>query len=218
MNLFTETTLEEDLYPSSDGKPMAETQVHVRLMGRLLGILEHHFRDHDDVFVAANIFLYYAKGQPKKRRSPDVMVVKGVNKRPDRRSFKTWVERAVPSCIIELTSRKTAKEDLRQKKPLYQKLGVREYFLFDPLGEYLPRPLMGFRLVKGQYQPIKARPDGSIRSRELGLLLRPEGTNLALYDLKTGERLPSLDELHERNEELKAELARLKAAKNGAAS
>jgi hypothetical protein len=146
------------------------------------------------------------------------MFIKGVKGRHERRSFKTWVERAVPSCIIELTSRKTAREDMRQKNPLYQKLGVREYFLFDPLGEYLPRPLMGYRLVKGKYQPIKARADGSMRSKELGLLLCPEGINLALYDLKTGERLPSVEELHERNQKLKAELARLKAAKNGAAT
>src|SRR6266849_867765 len=146
----------EDLYPSSDGKPMAETQVHVRLLTQLLGMLEYHFRRREDVLVAGNIFLYYEEGKPKKRRSPDVMVVKGVKGKHLRRSFMTWIERAVPSCIIELTSRKTAKEDMTIKKPLYRKLGVREYILFDPLGEYLPNPLMGYCLVKSRYQAIKA--------------------------------------------------------------
>jgi Uma2 family endonuclease len=135
-----------------------------------------------------------------------------------RRSFMTWIEGAVPSCVIELTSRKTAKEDLRIKKPLYRKLGVREYILFDPLADYLPRQLMGYRLDKGRYKAIKAAPDGSLISKELGLRLVPEGENLALYDLKSGERLLNLKELHERQEELQAELARLKASKNGAAS
>src|SRR6266849_154709 len=126
-------TLLEDLYPSSDDKPVAETQVHVRLLLRLLGMLECHFRKEEDVLVAGNIFLYYAEGEPKKRRSPDIMVVRGVKGRHSRRSFMTWLERTVPSCIIELTSKKTAKEDINVKKPLYRRLGVREYILFDPL-------------------------------------------------------------------------------------
>jgi len=158
------------------------------------------------------------EGQPKKRRAPDIMFIKGVKGRHERRSFKTWIERATPSCIIELTSRKTAKEDMKQKKPLYQRLGVREYFLFDPLSEYLPRQIMGYRLVRGKYQAIKPAADGSLRSKELGLRLCPEGTSLALYDLKTGERLRTWQELNEKNAELQAELARLKASKNGARS
>jgi Uma2 family endonuclease len=208
-------TLLEDLYPSSDGKPVAETQVHVRLLLRLLGMLECHFRKEEDVLVAGNIFLYYAEGEPKKRRSPDIMVVKGVRGRHSRRSFMTWLERTVPSCIIELTSKKTAKEDINVKKPLYRRLGVREYILFDPLEEYLPKQLMGYRLIKGRYKRIETEPDGSLISRELGLRLVPDGENLGLYDVETGERLFSLEEMHQKNAELKAEIARLKAAKNG---
>jgi Uma2 family endonuclease len=211
-------TLLEDVYPSSDGKPMAETQVHVRLLTQLLGMLEYHFRRREDVLVAGNIFLYYEEGKPKKRRSPDVMVVKGIKGKHLRRSFMTfmtWIERTVPSCIIELTSRKTAKEDMTIKKPLYQKLGVREYILFDPLGEYLPNPLVGYHLIKGRFKAIKADADGSLISKELALRLVPEGENLALYDLKTGERLLNLKELHEKNAELVAEVERLKASKNG---
>jgi hypothetical protein len=148
------------------------------------------------------------------------MFAKGVKGRHERRSFMTWVERVVPSCIIELTSKKTAKEDLKEKKPLYRKLGVREYFLFDPLDDYLPRQLMGFRLVAGKYQPMKDEPDGSVRSKELGLRLCPEGYYLALYDIKTGERLLNFEEMGERFDaaqqkvnELQAELARLTAAR-----
>jgi Uma2 family endonuclease len=143
----------DDVYPSSDGKPMAETGIHVLVMMCLLGMLKLRYQDREDVYVAANMFLYYAEGRPKKRRSPDIMFAKGVKGRHERRSFMTWVERVVPSCIIELTSKKTAKEDLKEKKPLYRKLGVREYFLFDPLDDYLPRQLMGFRLVAGKYKP-----------------------------------------------------------------
>ncbi|MBI1831572.1 MAG: Uma2 family endonuclease [Planctomycetes bacterium] len=137
----------DDPYPASDGKPMAETPIHVRLMARLLAILEYHFRRFRDVFVAANIFLYYLKGDVKKRRAPDILVAKGIKGRHPRRSFKLWIEGVSPSCIIELTSKKTTKEDLKVKKPLYRRLGVREYFLYDPLHEYLPRQLMGYRAI-----------------------------------------------------------------------
>jgi Uma2 family endonuclease len=218
MSAAVDTLLDEEIYPSSDGKPMAETDVHVTLMASLLGTLRYFYRACDDVYVATNMFLYYQEGQPKKRRAPDIMVVKGVIGKHQRRSFKTWIENAVPSCIIELTSRKTAKEDMKEKKPLYRKLGVKEYILFDPLHSYLPRQLMGYRLVKGRFKSIKPNADGSIRSKELGLRLVPEGRYLAMYDLKTGERLLSLDELHEKHEQLQAEVARLRAVKNGAAS
>src|ERR1035438_1731742 len=177
--------------------PMAETTVHARLMARLLAMLEFHFRHRDDVFVAANIFLYYKEGDVTKRRSPDVMVVKGVDKKPDRRSFKTWLERAVPSCIIELPSKETADEDLEAKKALYQQLGVREYFLYDPLNEYLPKQFMAYHLVGDEYEEMQYEDDGSVVSAELGLRLCPQGENLALYHRKSGERLLFLEEYQE---------------------
>jgi len=211
----------DDIYPASDGKPMAETGYHALLMVCLHQMLRHRFRDREDVYVAINMFLYYVEGKPKKRRTPDVMVIKGVKGSHERRSFKTWVESVVPACIFEITSKKTADEDLHAKKLLYQRLGVREYILFDPLNDYLPKQLMGHRLVGKKYKGIPARLDGSIVSKELGLRLCPEGTDLGLYDSKSGERQLNLEELHQyhakkldeerrRLAELQAELARLK--------
>jgi Uma2 family endonuclease len=215
----------DDIYPDSDGKPMAETGIHVLAIYWLYGMLRQHFHAREDVYVAANMFLYYVEGQPKKRRSPDVMVCKGVRGRHERRSFKTWIEGVAPSCIIEVTSKKTWREDLQQKRPVYKKLGVREYFLFDPLHDYLPRQLIGFRLIGNKYKSIKPRLDGSILSKELGLHLRPDGTKVSLHDSKTGERLlnpddwlqmnAEIEDERRRNAELKAELTRLKRSRNG---
>ena len=215
----------DDIYPDSDGKPMAETGIHVIAIIWLHQMLRYHFRVRDDMYIAANMFLYYVEGQPKKRRAPDIMVAKGVIGQHERRSFKTWIEGVVPSCIIEVTSKKTTNEDLKQKKPTYQRIGVREYFMFDPLHDYLPEQLIGYRLVAKKYQRIKPGPDGSLLSKELGLRLCPDGATLALYDSKTGERVPSTAELYEAHDaaekakreiaELQAELARLKRARNG---
>jgi Uma2 family endonuclease len=207
----------DDFYPASDGQPMAETQVHVLLMMSLYAMLRYHFR-RDRVLVAANIFLYYREGDPSAHTSPDVMVVKGVEGRTLRRSFFTWKERAVPSWVLELTSKETAREDQKEKKALYRKLRVREYFLFDPLHEYLPKPLIGYRLVDGKYQRLKADADGGIVSEELGLRFVPDRARLLVYDLTTGERLLNPEETYDQTEkdririaELSAELERLRA-------
>jgi len=185
---------------------MAETGIHVMVMVTLIATLRLWFRARDDVYVIGNVFLYYQEGHPKARRSPDVMVVKGIDATRERRSFKTWEEKAVPCVVFEITSDETAREDQQAKRQLYESLGVKEYFLFDPLHDYLPHPLVGYRLVKGRYQSMTAGPEGALDSAELGLRLMPEGTQLALFDSSTGQRVPTLSETHERWQQSMREL------------
>jgi Uma2 family endonuclease len=190
-------------YPDGDGKPMAETPIHVLVMLALIGTLRQYFRHRSDVYVIGNIFLYYEEGHPESRRSPDVMIVKGVDPNKDRHSYKTWEERAVPSVILEITSRETAEEDQGPKRELYERLGVREYFLFDPLHEYLEQPLIGYRLIGDEYEPLPPAQDGGLLSGELGLRLVPEETHLALFRFRTGERLPLFSEAYEMVEQVR---------------
>ena len=211
----------DDIYPASDGKPMAETQVHVALMAARYLMLWHWLKPRG-IYVAANMFLYYKEGDVKARRTPDIMAVKGVDVAIKRRSFKTWVEKAVPCWVLELTSKKTAKEDQGDKKELYRRLRVREYFLFDPLDDYLPQQLMGYRLVGSDYQPMKLDEDGGLTSKELGLRFVPEGDQLAVFDVESGKRVLDLEEsqeqneaLREQNELLRMEIARLKGEQKG---
>jgi Uma2 family endonuclease len=186
----TKTAIE---YPSSDGQPMAETEIHVLAILHLLEALRHFFRQALDVYVIGNIFLYYREGKPHARKAPDIMVVKGVGKHK-RRSFKLWEEKAGPCVIFEITSKKTKNEDTIGKASLYASLGVREYFLFDPLHEYLDPQLEGYRLVDGEYVEVAPNEDGEIFSEELQLVLRPAGSLLRLVEPQTGHVLPSLDE------------------------
>jgi Uma2 family endonuclease len=183
-------------YPASDGKPMAETQVHVDLIVSTLALLRHVFSRRRKVYIAGNIYLYYEEGRPRKRRAPDIMVVKGVDGTRQRLLFKTWVEEVVPRCIMEFTSKETAHEDLGPKYEVYQALGVNEYLLFDPLAEYLPRQLMGFRLAGAAYQPIPEDPKGRILSRELGLRLVADGTALHFFDRRAGQKVLTPDEAY----------------------
>ena len=111
---------EEIEYPASDGQPMAETGIHVQAILLLYATLVDALPTTD--FVAADMFWYWEQGQPKSCVVPDVMVVNGVV-RSDRRSFFTWREGgAVPCVVFEMASEHTWREDLGEKRQLYERL------------------------------------------------------------------------------------------------
>lgn len=198
-------------YPESDGKPMGETEFHINVIMHLLQSLRHFYRRDDDVYVAANLLLYYEEGNRAAFKVPDVFVVRGVAKYP-RRTYKLWEEGVAPCAVFEITSRGTWLEDLGEKRALYEKLGVPEYFLFDPLDEYLSPRLQGFRLEERYYQqPIGLRKDGTLTSRELGVTLQPDDQLLRIIDPKSGEAIPTLDEAARRADDAEAKAARLEA-------
>ncbi len=172
---------------------MGETQYHIAVILYLYAAMGRHFRNAEKLYVGADMLLYYEEGNPAAVVVPDVFVVKGVGKFP-RRTFKIWEERTSPCVVFEITSRSSRLEDLGNKRALYEMLKVKEYFLFDPLDEYLSPRLQGFRLTGNLYQPILLQ-DGSVTSEELGLILKPEGTLLRLLDAVSGSALPTMDEI-----------------------
>ncbi len=200
------------VYPESDGKPMGETDWHISVIIYLREALRFYFRQIEDLYVAADMFLYYEEGNPQVFKVPDIFVVKGISKH-DRATYKLWEEGIIPCVIFEITSRNTRWADVGEKKAIYEFLGVREYILFDPLDEYLKPRLQGFRLVNGAYQPIKLSPDGMLYSEELDLLFEPERRRLRIVDPRTGESMPSLEEAAERAQ---AEAERAQAAESKA--
>jgi Uma2 family endonuclease len=186
--------LEQEIeYPDSDGQPMAETTLHREVMSDMIGGLERRYAEVSDVWVGGNLFLYYVKGNRDKSVAPDVLLARGVGKEK-RRVYRLWEEKT-PELIFEVTSRRTWKEDVDVKKPLYQRLGVPELVLFDPYGEYLEPSLQGFRLSHGRYRRIAPNADGSLELLTTGLTVRREGERLRLVDTKSGEKLLWNDEL-----------------------
>ncbi len=197
-------------YPTSDGKPMAETETHRRLMVALIETLEARYEADPMTCVSGNLLLYYEEGNKRKHVSPDVFVVRGVAKRV-RDYYLMWVEGKGPDLAIELTSKTTRNEDVKAKMALYRDvLRVSEYFLFDPFEEYLKPSLRGYRLAGGAYESIEPIA-GRLPSAVLGLHLERDGWELRLFDPATGRRLPTTAERASRSEsELVAE--RLNAA------
>jgi Uma2 family endonuclease len=172
---------------------MAETQAHGQVMIDLMHALGRRYAEVPDVYVWGNMLLYYVEGDPRACLAPDLFLVKGVDKHV-RRTYKLWEEGRVPSLAIEVTSRSTRAEDTKLKKGVYERLGVDEYFLFDPFGEYLEPRLQGYRLADGRYRALALSMDGSLSSRETGLDLVPEGPRLRLRDAVSGAILPWADE------------------------
>jgi len=229
---------DETYYPDSDGEPVAETELHLEEMVYVWEALNDRFEDDPDVFVGANMFLYYRKGDPKAVVAPDGFVVKGVPKLPGgkpRRKYVLWKEGQVPCFVLETTSESTHEKD-RDKRKTYAQLGVAEYFQFDPFGESLSPPLQGFRWVKGLYEPVRPNPDGSLLSHTLGVIFRPDGIRLRLTAAATGVPLLRRKEIQkarrqaeekadaetkarreaeERNRALEEELARLRRTLGG---
>jgi Uma2 family endonuclease len=201
----------EIAYPESDGKPMAESDLHRKEMTYLIDSLGQRFAREADIYVAGNLFLYFKQGDPRAVVAPDVFVVKGVAK-GDRKVFKLWEEGHPPCLVVEVTSDSTKDEDLAKKKPIYERLGVEEYFLFDPLGDYLDPRLQGFRLIRGRYASARPEADGSLISRTAAVTFRLEGSRVRLVETASGRLLPRYEESENRNRALEEENARLREA------
>jgi hypothetical protein len=180
-------------YPISDGQPMAETSLHLAVMFDLIFGLRAHYAAVPDVWVGGNLFLCYEQGNPAACLAPDLLLAKGVTKW-DRPNFLLW-EETVPSLVAEITSRKTRREDKTRKQSVYERIGVEEYVLFDPFGEYLRPRLQGYRLAGKLYRPIPLDKDGSLLSRTTDLTFRPEGQRLRMVDNRTGKPLLWHDEI-----------------------
>ena len=178
-------------YPTSDGAPIGGTDDHFQQIIELIHQLEQHFKRKRMVYVSGALLLFYEEGNPRKHCSPDVLVTFGVPKKR-RRRYLVWEEGKAPDFVVEVTSERKRYEDTVLKKRLYARLGVREYFLFDPHHEHLPQQLCGYRLVNGRYEPMEGK---HLRSEVLGLELRVVRRVLRLYNPQTRELLPTRAQL-----------------------
>ncbi|MDJ1182347.1 Uma2 family endonuclease [Roseofilum casamattae] len=213
MTSLPQLQLEEVEYPSSDGEPMAESDITREFMIDSVRSLQAYFQQRSDVYVSANSFIYYEQGNNKACISPDVYVVFGVRNRK-RESYKVWREGGItPDFVLEVTSETTQEKDQGIKPNIYRQLEVKEYFQYDPSGHYLNPILQGLRLVDGEYEPIVGESvsasDISLYSKTLGLELCLVYGDLRFRNPQTGELLENRQEVEQRRRE--AELGRREA-------
>lgn len=207
-------------YPSSDGLPMADNQAQSEEMTDCLTVLRDR---HRDAFVAINLLLYFRKGDPGVRLAPDVIVAFGVPEpKRWRCSYRIWDEGKPPDWVLEIVSGGTVGRDKGVKKDEYAKMGVREYWLFDPKGTVFdagePR-LQGYALAGDQYQPLCIRQEQGvdvITSCVLGLDLLVEDNLIRFRDPVTGERLRRHEEVESARREEAAGRRKEAAARRAA--
>ena len=206
-------------YPDSDGQPVAETDFQRKPLWYANDVLARRYRNRDDVYVSANLFVYYEQGNPSAVVAPDVFVVLGAPRR-DRRSYKLWEEPKAPDFVLEITSRSTQGADGGSKRRVYSRLGVREYWRYDPTGDYLDPPLRGERLVGKRYVPLPlvTTREGSMvgRSEVLDLDVAVVGGSLRLRDPGTGRDLPASEDLEDQVTGLEERVAREARAREAA--
>ncbi len=193
------------IYPETDGEPLAEGTAQYVVLTETVTKLADRYRERLDVAVIGNMLVYYEEGNNKASVAPDVFVVFGVENHP-RRSYLTWVEGKGPDFVLEVASISTWREDEGYKRDVYARMGVAEYWRFDPTPDssLMMPPLIGERLEAGAYEllRIQAHCDREWRgySALLGLEFRAGSGQLELYDPETQTQLLNYERLREEHQ------------------
>ncbi len=187
---------DEIYYPDSDGQPLADNDWQFTAILGAVDALRVHFAERPDVYVFGDMLVYYVEGDPRQSVAPDVCVAFGVPKRK-RMVYKLWEEGTAPDFVMEVASPRTWRDDVGRKRALYERLGVSEYWRFDPRGEFFQPALQGLCLHDGGYRPIAERVrDGrrEVPSAVLGLTLRVERDLVRFHDPDGGLDLETYEE------------------------
>ena len=162
-------------YPCEDDEPMAATGFHGEQIRIFSDQLSRYFGINAHIYIGVDSFIYYREGDIRKFVAPDVYVVFGVDKFPQRRSFYTWSEGAVPAAIFEFLSDATADQDRHEKVQIYLgDMGAQEYFVHQP-EMAKPSEFRGWRRSPTE-DIVEIVPDvrGGLFSEALNLYLRWE--------------------------------------------
>jgi Uma2 family endonuclease len=128
----TSETVAEVIYPSSDGKPMADNTEQFQWIVKIKENLEILFASQTDVFIAGDLFWYPVQGSPNIKQAPDTMVVFGRPK-GKRGSYLQWNEDNIPPQVVfEILSPGNTLKEMTKKLQFYQRYAVEEYYIYDP--------------------------------------------------------------------------------------
>ena len=155
------------LYEDEGQDEMGEATPHTD-SDQILSIgLGEHFRARPLVRVFSNLNVYYHPVDRRAYISPDVMVIQTAQPLPEKlTSYRIGRDRPAPILAIEILSPRSAQQqDLTNKPEIYAWLGVAEYILVDPSGEFLEDRLLLKRRVDAQTWSNEQDRDGGVTSR-----------------------------------------------------
>ncbi|MCY4533844.1 MAG: Uma2 family endonuclease [Bryobacterales bacterium] len=180
-------------YPDSDGHFLPDNPLQARAVVNVRSALHQHFDQAENVVLEGDMFLYYEEGNPAASIAPDIFVVLE-HDLGDRPVYKLWEEGKPPDFALEVISPSSAIRNAVQKRALYARLGIGEYFLFQPDPRKRGRRLVGYRLWGESYEAVPAEAGGVLHSTALGVSLQVEGTNLRLRSLESGHEYMWVEE------------------------
>jgi len=127
----------EDL-PDSDDTPV-DNELQELIPHLLKSILAMIWSDRWDWYFGIDMGIYYDPNQsaivPDGFLSLGVPRIKGENLRP---SYVLWEEANVPILALEVVS-KTANNEYRKKKEIYEQIGIQYYVIYNPQRKRKPR-------------------------------------------------------------------------------
>ncbi len=202
--------------PPRDREPELMEQFPILVM--IVSVLRAFFRNQGDVLMSGEGYLCESGDSYSDRFVPDIVFARVEDPRTIEHIQNGYVIDEVgkpPDLVLEVASPSTGRRDYTFKRDGYERMGVGEYWRFDPSGgDWHDAALAGESLVNGVYQPIELHyeADGSIwgRSAALGLDLywvESEGETEGVprfYDYRRGEFLPEYVELEEQRDEERA--------------
>ena len=153
------------VYPDTDGLPLPDGRFQEPLYHRAVGTLRTFFKDTPNSEVNGNTFIYYVEGNPRLNFAPDCHAAFGLTEEAmesleRNNTYLMWEVGKPPDFILEIASPSTARTDLYDKRDLYARVGVPEYWRYDSLGgRFYGEPLVGERLVGGRYEPLEMKQD-----------------------------------------------------------
>ena len=182
-------------YPEEDGVPLPDAETQGFTFQALVTTLRARHADQPRTHVNGNTFIYYDQDNPRRSVSPDCYVAfdVDVNVIDQHNNYRIWAMGKPPDFVVEIASFSTADNDLHPKRELYAAIGIGEYWRYDPTPDsrFYGEPLVGERLVNGQWERIPVEPDEEDRPRgyspALGLDLVWGEDFLRFYDPAAGE-------------------------------
>ncbi len=172
-------------YPDSDGRFLPDNPLQANAIVNVRVSLKQHFASADRVVLEGDMFIYHEEGNPRANIAPNIFVVRDhdLGQRP---VYKVWEEGKPPDFALDVISPESEVRSEVDKRDLYERLGIREYFLFQPDRRQRGRRLVGYRLRGQSYREVEPEATGELRSLELGVEFRVEGQNLRLRNPKSG--------------------------------
>jgi Uma2 family endonuclease len=228
---------EDILFPSSDGKPMADNTEQYRWIVLIKENLEILFAHDENVFIAGDLLWYPIRSKIISPTAPDVMVVFGRAK-GKRRSYRQWNEENIPPQVVfEILSPSNNSDEMERKLEFYNTYGVEEYYIYDPdsfqLDGWLRQngnlsklwqmngwvsPRLGIRFDTTQGELVIYRPDGQrflspveleSRAQQAELLLEQERQRAEQERQRAEQERQRAEQERQRAEQLAAYLRSL---------